>query len=66
MLDKHGNLIEKFQNVQVPEPKLDKTDLHRNAFVGTVIDILEDRGTAIIEDQCSEVFEVEAERLKIQ
>lgn len=64
MLDKHGNLIEKFQNVQVPEPK--ETDLHKNEFVGTVIDILESRGTAIVEDQCSEVFEIETERLIIQ
>jgi len=64
MLDKHGNLLEKFQTVQVPEPN--KNDLHRNAFVGTVIDVLENRGTVIVEDQCQDVFEIEVERVVAQ
>ena len=63
MVDKHGNLLEKYQDVIVPEPN--KTDIHNNAFIGTVIDVLESRGTAIVEDQCGEVFEVETDRLEV-
>ena len=66
MVDRHGNFLEKYQQVEVPNPKSDKTDLHQHSFVGTVIDVLESRGTAIVEDQCSDVFEIEANRLIIQ
>ena len=64
MLDKHGNLLEKHQGVEVPDPN--SSDMHQHSFVGTVIDVLEDRGTAIVEDQCSDVFEIETERLVIR
>jgi hypothetical protein len=64
MLDKTGNLLEKYQSVEVPDPN--SSDIHNNSFVGTVIDVLENRGTAIVEDQCGDVFEIEAERLVIQ
>ena len=63
MLDRNGNLLEKYQGVDVPDPI--NSDMHNHAFMGTVIDVLEDRGSAIIEDQCGDVFEIEAERLVI-
>ena len=63
MVDKHGNYLEKYQDVIVPEPN--STDIHNNGFIGTVIDVLESRGTAIVEDNCGEVFEVETDRLVI-
>lgn len=63
MLDKTGNLLEKYQGVDVPDPS--SSDIHNHAFMGTVIDVLEDRGTAIVEDQCGDVFEIEGERLVI-
>jgi len=64
MLDKNGNLLEIGQDVTVPDPN--GKDIHIYSFVGYVNDILEDRGTAIIEDQCSDFFEIEAERLVIR
>lgn len=63
MLDKKSNLLEDSQSVNVPQPQ--GNDRHKNAFVGTIIDVLEDRGTAIVEDQCGNAFEIEAERLVI-
>jgi len=63
MLDRNGNLLEKYQGVNVPDPN--NSDIHNHAFMGTVIDVLEDRGTAIVEDQCGDVFEIEGDRLKI-
>jgi len=64
MLDKNGNLLEIGQDVTVPDPN--SNDIYLYSFVGYVNDILEDRGTAIIEDQCSDFFEIEAERLVIR
>ena len=64
MLDKNGNFLEVGQDVTVPDPN--SNDIHLYSFVGYVNDILEDRGTAIIEDQCSSFFEIEAERLVIR
>ena len=63
MIDLKCNLLEKGQQVNVPEPN--SSDMHHHAFIGTIIDILEDRGTAIVEDQCGDVFEVEGDRLEI-
>jgi len=63
MLDRNGNFLEKYQGVDVPDPN--SSDIHNHAFMGTIIDILESRGTAIIEDQCGDVFEIETERLVI-
>ena len=64
MLEKTGTLLEKYQSVEVGDPR--SSDIHNHSFIGTVIDVLEDRGTVIVEDQCSDFFEIEAERLVIQ
>jgi len=64
MLEKTGTLLEKFQTVEVGEPT--RTDIHQHSFVGTVIDVLESRGTVIVEDQCGEVFEVDADNVEVQ
>ena len=64
MLDKTGKLLEAGQDVLVPNP--DSSDIHNHSFVGYVADVLEDRGTVIVEDQCSDFFEIEAERLVIK
>jgi hypothetical protein len=58
MLDKKGMLLEIGNQVAVNDSK--------NNFVGTVVDILEDRGTVMIKDQCDEYHEIEPENLKIQ
>lgn len=64
MLDKTGTVLEKFQDVQVGEPC--KTDLHTHAFKGTIIDVLESRGTAVVEDQCGDAFEVDVDNVTVQ
>jgi hypothetical protein len=64
MLDKTGNLLEKYQDVEVGEPN--RTDMHQHSFVGTVIDVLESRGTVVVEDQCGEAFEVDADNVEIR
>ena len=64
MLDKNGNLLEVGQDVVVPNPN--GSDIHHHSFIGYVNDILEARGTVIVEDQDSDFFEIEAERLVIQ
>lgn len=63
MTDTRGFFIEKDQVVNVPQPQ--GSDRHKGAFVGTVVDVLEDRGTIMVEDNCSEVYEIEADRVKI-
>ena len=63
MIDLKCNLLEKGQQVIVPDPN--SSDTHNHSFIGTVIDILDDRGTAIIEDQCGEYYEIEGDRLEI-
>jgi hypothetical protein len=65
MLDKTGRLLEAGQNVFVPNHPNDK-DNHTHSFIGYVVDVLEDRDTVIVEDKCSEFFEIEAERVVIQ
>lgn len=64
MLDKKGTVLEIMDEVSVPDPN--KSDIHHYAFVGTVVDILEDRGTAIVEDQDSDFFEIETDRLEVR
>lgn len=63
MLEKTGTLLEKFQTVEVGEPT--KGDMHQHSFVGTIIDVLESRGTVIVEDQCGEAFEVDADNVEV-
>jgi hypothetical protein len=63
MTDKRGFLIEIGMEISVPDPK--ENDMYRNSFKGVVIDLLESRGTAIVEDQCQDVFEVETDRLEV-
>lgn len=64
MIDLKCNLIEKGNSVNVPDPN--SSDIHNHSFIGTVIDVLEDRGTAIVEDQCGDVFEIEGDRLEVR
>lgn len=64
MLEKTGTVLEKFQTVEVGDPK--NSDMHNHSFVGTVIDVLESRGTVIVEDQCGEVFEVDADNVTVR
>ena len=64
MLDKKGFLLEAGQEVNVPNPN--DSDIHHHSFIGYVTDVLEDRGTAIVEDQDSDFFEIETDRLEIR
>lgn len=64
MLEKTGTVLEKFQTVEVGEPR--KSDMHQHSFVGTIIDVLESRGTVIVEDMCGEAFEVDADNVEVQ
>lgn len=64
MLEKTGTVLEKFQTVEVGNPK--KSDIHNHSFVGVVIDVLESRGTVIVEDQCNEAFEVDADNVEVR
>ena len=64
MIDRKGQVLETGDSVVVPDPNA--TDIHHHSFVGTVVDILEDRGTAIVEDQESDFFELETERLEVK
>jgi len=63
MLEKTGIVLEKFQTVEVGEPR--RTDLYNHSFVGTIIDVLESRDTVIVEDQCGEYFEVDTDNVKV-
>lgn len=58
-----GQQVEVGQSVNVPEP--DDTDIHSHEFIGTVTDILPERGTIIVEDGDSDFFEIEVERLTL-
>jgi hypothetical protein len=64
MLDKTGRYLEVGQDVLVPDPN--DSDIHTHSFVGYVNDILEDRGTVIVEDGDSDFFEIEADRVFIE
>jgi hypothetical protein len=63
MLEKTGTVLEKFQTVEVGEPT--RTDMHNHGFMGTIIDVLESRGTVIVEDQCGDAFEVDADNVEV-
>ena len=63
MLEKTGTVLEKFQTVEVGEPR--STDIHNHGFMGTIIDVLEGRGTVIVEDQCGDAFEVDADNVEV-
>jgi len=63
MLEKTGTVLEKFQQVEVGEPT--RGDMHQHSFVGTIIDVLENRGTVVVEDQCGEAFEVDADNVEV-
>lgn len=60
--DKHGVFITVGDNVQAPEP--DEYDNFNFEFVGYVADIM-DNGNIIVEDQDSDFFEIEHNRLEI-
>jgi hypothetical protein len=64
MLEKTGTVLEKYQEVEVGEPT--RGDRHNHSFIGTVIDVLESRGTVVVEDQCGESFEVDADNVEIR
>lgn len=61
-IDKNGNKITETSRVLTPIPN--ETDVHTHQFVGSVADILEN-GNVIVEDQDSDFFEIESERLEI-
>jgi hypothetical protein len=63
MLEKTGTVLEKFQQVEVGEPQ--RGDMHAHSFVGTVIDVLETRGTVVVEDGCGDAFEVDADNVAV-
>jgi len=63
MLEKTGTVLEKFQEVEVGEPT--KTDRHNHSFIGTIIDVLESRGTVVVEDGCGDAFEVDADNVQV-
>lgn len=65
MFDKKGTLLETGQEVNVPSPNPDGSDIWNFEFNGIVEDVLEDRGTAIVLDNDGDFFEVEGDRLKI-
>ena len=63
MLEKTGTVLEKFQQVEVGEPK--GVDRHKSPFIGTVIDVVESSGIVVVEDQCGEAFPVDADNVAI-
>ena len=63
MLEKTGTVLEKYQEVEVGEPT--RSDMHQHSFIGTVIDVLDSRGTVVVEDQCGDAFEVDADNVQI-
>ena len=63
MLEKNGVLLEKFQQVEVGEPI--RGDIHNHSFIGTIIDVLETRGTVVVEDGCGDAFEVDADNVAV-
>jgi len=63
MKDKNGKEIRVGQTVDVPEPN--ETDIHIFEFRGYVVGVLKKNGTVIVEDNESDFFEIESERLEI-
>lgn len=62
LLDKNGKQIEYLGSVIVPDPN--ESDVHYHSFVGIVVDLL-DNGNVIVEDQDSDFFEIEANKLVV-
>lgn len=62
VIDKNGVEITEFSIVNAPEPN--ETDIYNFEFQGTVADIL-NNGNVIVEDQESNFFEIEANRLEV-
>jgi hypothetical protein len=63
MNDKTGKIISVGNSVNVPDPN--PTDIHRHSFTGTVADLFDEKGTVVVEDQDSDFFEIEANRLEV-
>ena len=63
MKDKNGTEIKLNDQVLVPEPNDD--DIHNKSFVGNATDLFEELGIVVVEDQDSDFFEIEAERLEV-
>ena len=65
MLEKTGTVLEEFQQVEVGEPT--RGDIHNHSFIGIIVKdgILESRGTVVVEDQCGDVFEVDADNVAV-
>ena len=65
MLEKTGTVLEEFQQVEVGEPT--RTDRHNHSFIGIIVKggVLESRGTVVVEDQCGETFEVDADNVAV-
>lgn len=65
MLEKTGTVLEEFQQVEVGEPT--RGDIHNHSFIGIIVKdgILESRGTVVVEDQCGDVFEVDADNVQV-
>jgi len=61
-MDKNGVNINIDDDVLVPSPN--KTDIHKNAFVGFITEILEN-GNAIVSDEECNLFEIESNRLEV-
>jgi len=60
-LDVNGTPIEKFDEVEVPEPN--DTDIHNNEFTGMVDDFR--NGNVVVVDQECNFYEIEPERLEV-
>lgn len=63
-LDMNGKAIQMFDDVNVPEPKSDGSDLHNFDFVGMVDGFR--NGNVIVVDGDGDCFEIEPERLEIE
>ena len=65
MLEKTGTVLEEFQQVEVGEPT--RGDIHNHSFIGIIVKdgILESRGTVVVEDQCGDAFEVDADNVAV-
>lgn len=64
MKDKNGRIIHIGDSVDVPEPN--GSDIYLFEFRGTVVDIhYEGQGLVVVEDNNSDFFEIESERLVV-
>ena len=60
-LDANGNSIERFNEVEVPEPN--DGDMHNHSFTGIVDDLK--NGYVIIADMDCNIYTMEPERLEV-